>query len=135
MFRKALFITLLATCIVSVSFAQTTTMPPTSTTDAKAKVNIKKERPKGRRHYMTIIKNDTKNILYGNKCFEDFTRKLGFIYEVQTKGYAGSMNGFARFWHNAATKTALVFTAGPWWKARVNKRRKECRATSGDFVG
>ena len=111
------------------------TMPPTSHTDVKAKVNKKKERPKGKRHYMTIVKNNTKKTLYGNKCFEDFTRKLGFIYVIQIKGQSGSLNGFTRFWHNAATKTALMFTAWPWWKLRVNKKYKECRKSSGDFVG
>ncbi len=111
------------------------TMPPTSHTDVKAKVNKRKERPKGKRHYMTIVKNDTKKTLYGNKCFEDFTRKLGFVYIIQIKGQSGSLNGFTRFWHNAATKTALVFTAWPWWKLRVNKKYKECRKSSGDFVG
>ena len=128
---------LLLVVVANLSFAQNEqdSIPPTSTTDLNSKIDIKKERPEGTRHFMTIIKKDTKNILYGNKCFEDFTRELGFIYEVQTKGRAGSMNGFSRFWHNAATKTALCFKAGPWWKARVNKRRKECRTLSGDFVG
>jgi hypothetical protein len=110
------------------------TIPPTSSTDVKAKIKKEKERPK-RERYMAIIKTNTKNTLYGNKCFEDFTRQLGFVYETQVKGQSGSMNGFSRFWHNAATKTGLVFTAWPWWKLRVNKRYKECRKSSGDFVG
>lgn len=126
-------------CIVLVGIAsihaQQVDIPSTSTTDVDAKIDKKKERPEGTRHYMTIIKKDTKNILYGNKCFEDYTRQLGFLYEVQMKGHAGSMNGFTRFWHNAVTKTALCFKAGPWWKLRVNKRRDECRTSSGDFVG
>jgi hypothetical protein len=115
-------------------FAQET-IPPTSTTDVNAKLNKKKERPEGKRHYMTIIKTHTKKTLYGNKCFEDFTRELGFVYEIQIKGQAGSLNGFTRFWHNAGTKTGLVFTAWPWWKLRVNKKRKDCRKSTGDFVG
>ncbi len=110
------------------------TLPPTSSTDRSAKINKRKERPK-KKHYMTIIKTDTKNILYGNKCFEDFTKKLGFIYDIQPKKAPGSMNGFSRFWHNAAVKTALVFTAWPWWRLRVKKKYKECRKYSGDFVG
>lgn|GEM_PF-2127658 len=115
-------------------FAQES-IPRTNTTDVKAKVNKRKERPEGKRHYMSIVKTTTHGILYGNKCFEDFTMKLGFRYEIQVKGKSGSMNGFARFWHNAATKTSLVFRATPWWKLRVNKKRKECRKSSGDFVG
>ena len=116
------------------SFAQET-IPKTSTTDIEVKIKKKKERPEGKRHYMSIIKTNTRNTLYGNKCFEDFTRQLGFIYEVQAKGRSGNRNGFSRFWHNTGTKTALVFTAWPWWKLRVNKRYKECRKSSGDFVG
>ena len=133
--RWILVLFFISIAIMSFGQEENDSIPPTSTTDLNSKIDIKKERPEGTRHYMTIIKKDTKNILYGNKCFEDFTRELGFIYEVQTKGRAGSMNGFARFWHNAATKTALCFKAGPWWKSKVNKRRKECRTLSGDFVG
>jgi hypothetical protein len=128
---SVIIISLLA---ANLSFAQET-IPKTSTTDIDVKIKKKKERPVGKRHYMTIIKTHTKNTLYGNKCFEDFTRQLGFTYQIQVKGQPGSLNGFTRFWHNAGTKTALVFTAWPWWKLRVNKRYKECRKSSGDFVG
>ncbi len=110
------------------------TMPKTNLIDPKAKVDKKKERPKKKR-YMTIVKNGTKGILYGNKCFEEFTQSLGFVYTVQNKNSSGSLNGPARFFHNAATKTALVFTAWPWWKIRVNKKKKDCRKLSGDFTG
>ena len=133
--RLILVVIFFASANLSFGQVKADSIPPTSTTDLNSKIDIKKERPEGTRHYLTIIKKNTKNTLYGNKCFEDFTRKLGFIYEVEMKGRAGSMSGFARFWHNAATKTALFFKAGPWWKARVNKRLKECRTLSGDFVG
>lgn len=133
MLKKLLFI--LITLFAAQQLYAQETIPPTSTTDLDSKINKKKERPKGKRRYMTIIKLNTKNTLYGNKCFEDFTRRLGFVYEIQIKGNAGSMTGFNRFWHNTGTKTALFFTAWPWWKLRVNKRYKECRKSSGDFVG
>ncbi len=133
MLRIAIIIFISVVAIES-TYAQET-IPPTSTTDTKAKIKKKKERPKGKRHYMSIIKTHTRNTLYGNKCFEDFTRQLGFTYEIHVTGQPGSLNGFSRFWHNAGTKTALVFTAWPWWKLRVNKRYKECRKSSGDFVG
>jgi len=109
-------------------------IPPTRTTDLNAKMNKKKERPKSKR-YMTIIKFNTKKTLYGNKCFEDFTRQLGFVYDIQVKGQSGSNNGFTKYWHNAAVKSGLFFTAWPWWRLRVNKRYKQCRKSSGDFVG
>ncbi|MCF6361242.1 MAG: hypothetical protein L3J29_10840 [Cyclobacteriaceae bacterium] len=109
-------------------------MPKTNSIDVNAKVDKRKERPDKKR-YKTIVKNDTKRILYGNKCFEEFTQSLGFMYEVQNKNTSGSLNGAARFFHNAGTKTALFFTAWPWWKLRVNKKKKDCRKLSGDFVG
>ncbi len=110
------------------------TRPKTNSIDVNSNFNKKKERP-DKNHYMTIIKNNTKGILYGNKCFEDFTRSIGFVYSVQIKGNSGSLNSAARFLHNAGVKTALVFTAWPWWKLRVNKKNKDCRKLSGDFVG
>ena len=109
-------------------------VPKTNSIDSKAKVDKRKERPEKDR-YMTIVKNNTKGILYGNKCFEEFTRSIGFVYAVQVKGNSGSLNGMGRFFHNAGVKTALVFTAWPWWKLRVNKKKKDCRKLSGDFVG
>ena len=109
-------------------------IPSTSTTDLNAKMNKEKERPKSKR-YMTIIKFNTKKTLYGNKCFEDFTRQLGFVYDIQVKGQSGSNNGFTKFWHNSVVKSGLFFTAWPWWKLRVNKRFKKCQKSSGDFVG
>lgn len=109
-------------------------IPSTSTTDLKAKMNKEKERPKSKR-YMTIIKFNTRQTLYGNKCFEDFTRQLGFVYDIQVKGQFGSNNGFTKFWHNGVVKSGLFLTAWPWWKLRVNKRYKECKKSSGDFVG
>lgn len=109
-------------------------IPKTNTIDVNAKINKEKERPK-RKRYMTIVKFNTKGILYGNKCFEDFTKRMGFFYDVQNKGQSGSLNGFTKFFHNAGIKTALVFTQWPWWKLRVNKKKKDCRKLSGDFMG
>lgn len=116
-----------------VLFAQET-MPKTNSIDPKAKIDKDKERPE-KKHYMTIIKNDTKGILYGNRCFEEFTQSIGFMYAVQNNKGTGGLNGPARFFHNAGTKTALFFTAWPWWKLRVNNKKKDCRKLSGDFVG
>ena len=111
------------------------TMPKTNTTDINAKVNKNKERPEKKRHYLTIIKSNTKGILYGNKCFEDYTLSKGYQYDIQIKGKQGSMSGFGRFWHNFGVNVGLIFTRGPWWKLSANKKMKECRKLSGDFVG
>lgn len=132
MFRIVILFFLSLTLSLS-AFAQGT-IPPTRTTDLNAKMNKKKERPKSKR-YMTIIKFNTKQTLYGNKCFEDFTKQLGFIYDIQVKGQFGSTNEFTKFWHNTVVKSGLFLTAWPWWKLRINKRYKECKKSSGDFVG
>ena len=94
---KIASVIIISVLAAELSFAQET-IPKTSTTDIDAKIKKKKERPEGKRHYMKIIKTNTKNTLYGNKCFEDFTRQLGFTYEIQIKGQSGSLNGFTRFW-------------------------------------
>ncbi len=130
---RFLYLLLVSLLISIVSFAQET-MPKTNSIDVNAKIDKKKERPDKPR-YKTIIKNDTKGILYGNKCFEEFTQSIGLQYAVQNGNSSGSLNGPARFFHNAGTKTALFFTAWPWWKLRVNKKKKDCRKLSGDFVG
>jgi hypothetical protein len=117
-----------------VVFAQET-MPRTNTTDIDAKVNKNRERPEKKKRYLVIVKTNTKGILYGNKCFEDYTLSKGYLYEIQKKGKNESMSGFDRFWHNFGVNTALIFTKGPWWKLSANKQMKECRKLSGDFVG
>lgn len=130
---KSIAVIVVLVVVASPVWAQET-MPKSNLIDPKAKVDKKKERPKKKR-YMTIVKNNTKGILYGNKCFEEFTQELGFVYAVQNKNSSGSLNGVARFFHNAGTKITLVFTAWPWWKLRVNKKKKDCKKLSGDFVG
>lgn len=120
--------------ILSTNIYAQETLPKSNLIDPNSKVDRRKERPEKNRA-MTIVKNNTQGILYGNKCFEEFTHSIGFVYAVQIKGSSGSLNGAARFFHNAGVKTALFFTAWPWWKLRVNKKKKDCRKLSGDFVG
>ena len=85
---KIASVIIISVLAAELSFAQET-IPKTSTTDIDAKIKKKKERPEGKRHYMKIIKTNTKNTLYGNKCFEDFTRQLGFTYENSDKRSIG----------------------------------------------
>lgn len=82
-----------------------------------------------------IIKKNTREILYGNKCVEEYTRDMGFMYLVIPKGQPGYESELDRFFHNFGAKAKLFFTKGPFWKLRVKKRIKECRKKTGDFVG
>ena len=119
--------------IVAPAFSQTDDVSETNVTSFN-KVDKKKEGPKEKK-LIQIIKNDTKGILYGNRCFEEVTTDMGFEYVVQPKGQPGNLNGFNRFTHNLWAKIKIIFKNGPWWKAKVNKKTKECRELSGDYMG
>jgi hypothetical protein len=119
--------------IVAPAFSQTDDVSETNVTSFN-KVDKKKEGPKEKK-LIQIIKNDTKGILYGNRCFEEVTTDMGFEYVVQPKGQPGNMNEFGRNMHNFWSKFKLFFKAGPFWKSKVNKKVRECRELSGDFVG
>lgn len=103
-------------------------------TDSEHEVNKRKEAPKSKR-LLQIIRNDTRGILYGNKCFEEVTHDMGFEYVVQPKGQPRNGSNFSRFLHNFGVKTAIFFKNGPFWKFKVKKRRRECQEASGDFTG
>lgn len=88
-----------------------------------------------RKFYNTIYKKTPKGLLLGNKCFEDKTKKMGFIYESVKKGETAYSTEFGRLRHNFGVKIKLFFTRGPFWKFKVNKARKRCRQLTGDFYG
>ena len=106
----------------------------TGATDPNTQVNKKKHAPKKRRP-LFIVKKDTRGILYGNRCFLDVQRGMGFEYIVQPKGQPLNRNGLGRNLHNLGIKFALYFRNGPFWQIKLNKKKKECRKLSGDFVG
>lgn len=82
-----------------------------------------------------IIKNDTKKTLTGNLCFEEVTAKMGFQYLAVPKGQIPNKNGFVRWKHNFGVKFIIFFKNGPFWKMKVNKKYKECKYGSGDYIG
>lgn len=107
---------------------------PTDNVDVRSEDNKRKNSPK-RKHYRQIIKNGTKNILYGNPCAVEATRKMGFEYVVQSKNAPGSIKEFRRFWNNIRVKTRLFFLRSPFWKAILKGKFRKCRIKSGDKVG
>jgi len=106
----------------------------TGAIDTETQVDKKKQAPKKRRP-LFIVKKDTKGILYGNRCFLDVQRSMGFEYLVAPKGQPLNRNGLSRNMHNFGIKFLLIFKNGPFWQIRLSKRKKECRKLSGDFVG
>jgi hypothetical protein len=109
-------------------------MNSTHTTNTRARMDARKLGPK-KATYHFIIKNDSKNTLKGNKCFEEVTHKFGFEYLIAPQDLPPNTNGFKRWSHNLGVKFILFFRNGPGWQLRLQKRYKECKYRYGDFVG
>lgn len=113
--------------------AQTTAFGSTSKTSVNPehKENLKKKD----KRLLALIKNNPKKTLMGNRCMDEYTRKLGFEYVLQPKGQQGNRTEFQRLMHNFGVKVNLLFKNGPFWKVKLNKKRKECMAKTGDYAG
>lgn len=107
---------------------------PTENIRMKQDDNKKKNKPK-RKRIDVIIKNNPKDLLYGNPCVEDETLRLGFKYTVQNPGLPGTLKPVTLFIHNLKIYTRLTLTKSPFWKMILNRRVKDCRERSGDWMG
>jgi hypothetical protein len=96
--------------------------------------NNARNRPK-RKKIRVITKNKGEGILYGNPCMVEETMKMGFEYNVQIPGMPGSMLPWRRRYENFKVHLNLIVTKSPFWKLVLNRRVKDCRLRSGDFVG
>ncbi|QSE99118.1 hypothetical protein [Fulvivirga lutea] len=105
---------------------------PTTTKSPKYKSNPKDHKTK---HPIYWVKQSSKGLLIGNPCMEEITQEMGFVYLVQPKGQAYNDNGFERNLHNFFAKLRITLKNGPFWKFKLKKWRKRCRAETGDFVG
>ena len=136
MIIKSLFKTLLLTFPILI-FTQGFTQnrhPPTKAIDPDVEVRKNKIGPKNKK-MLSLIKNNTKGILYGNRCFEEFTHKRGYEYVVQPKGQSRNRNEISRWLHNFGVKFVVTIKNGPFWRIKEQKKKKECRTKSGDYVG
>ncbi|MEQ8473677.1 MAG: hypothetical protein RIC35_20945 [Marinoscillum sp.] len=107
---------------------------PTENVKMGMESNKGKNKPK-RKHISYLYTVDSKNILYGNPCAVEATRKMGFEYVVQPLGIPGSPDEKDYELNNFLVKMKLFFTRSPFWKAILNKRIRECAEKSGDIVG
>lgn len=108
--------------------------PKTNTIEHNPQVDIKKEAPKVKKP-LEIIKNDTQGILYGNKCFEEFTRSRGYIYIVQPQPNPTFKAKLKKFFHNFGVKFIITLKRSIFWKSVEKKKVKDCRLKTGDRVG
>ena len=105
---------------------------PTTNTNPKYSPRDKDYRQKTLIHW---VKPNAKGLLIGNKCMEEVTNKMGFVYLVQPQGQQGHKSEFGRLTHNFFAKIGIFFRNGPFWKFKLKKKAKECRRLTGDFVG
>ena len=106
----------------------------TDNTRVKPKYEERKNEPK-RKKIRVIIKNNPRGILYGNPCLEEETRNMGFQYTVQNAGLPGSLKPVTLRIHNFKVHAYLVLTKSPFWKGILNRRIKDCREKTGDWIG
>lgn len=106
-----------------------------STTSTSLNPTHVSKNPVKQKRLLSWIKNHPRNTLIGNKCMEEITHEMGFEYVLQPKGRQGNTNEFERLIHNFGVKTTLFFKNGPFWKFKLKKMRRQCKARSGDYVG
>lgn len=82
-----------------------------------------------------IYTTRTNFYLVGQPCMVEFTRKLGFEYMAYDEYPHEKWGPIGFHFYNITSRIGLIFTAGPLWKSKVNKRLAQCRRASGDFIG
>ncbi len=97
--------------------------PPTKAIDPDVEVRKKKIGPKNKK-LLSLIKNNTKGILYGNRCFEEFTHHCGYEYVVQLKGQSRNRNEIRRWLHNFGVKFVVTIKNGPFGGLRSTRRKR-----------
>lgn len=105
-----------------------------STEKIKRQPELEPEREKKSQRLLSIYIKDTQNVLYGNPCMDKVTGRFGYEYVVMPKNASKFHSGFQRYLHNFFVKTALFFR-NPFWKIISNKKAKECRQKTGDYMG
>lgn len=122
--------------IASISYAQDDLrFGDTGTTNRKSPTYKSNNKNFKKKRLIQWIKNEPNGLLLGNKCMEDVTRKMGFEYVVQPKGQQGNRTELGRLMHNLFAKFGVTLRNGPFWKFKLKKKRKECRQSTGDYVG
>lgn len=105
--------------------ANTNTMP----------TNKREDKSQKQKRVVQWVKNDSKGLLIGNPCMEDVMAEMGFTYLIQMKGVSVYKNNIGRYFHNKGVKITLFFRNGPFWRMKLNRKRRECRLQTRDFVG
>ncbi|HEX9651365.1 MAG TPA: hypothetical protein VGA21_12450 [Cyclobacteriaceae bacterium] len=132
-YLEYIFLGVFLTGLCSFTFAQDKP-PKTNKIDQNPRVDISKEGPKAKK-YLEILKSDTQGILYGNLCFEEFTRSKGYIYVIQPQPNPIFKARFKKSWHNFGVKLIITLKHSIFWKVVEKNKTRECRQKTGDRVG
>ena len=108
--------------------------PKGETTNTTYGAKIKNE-PPAPKEYMHFYLTNTRGVLLGNKCMDDYTEKMGFRYVMMPPDQEGSLSPAQIRLNNFGVKFALLLKNGPFWHHRLNKKIRVCREKSGDFMG
>ncbi len=93
-------------------------------------------RRKGKKkRLLQVYRRDPARVLYGNRCVTELTQKMGFEYVIITPEAAGEERYVTTFAQNVSSGFLLTFRHGPFWQRKVRRRIRNCRESSGDFVG
>ena len=85
-----------------------------------------------RKVHLTFLNSD--KLLEGNRCFEDYLDEKRIRLSAPSTG-AESVGGLRRVLSNTGARIRGTFRHGPFWVARLNKKRRECRNALHDFIG
>lgn len=131
---KALVCVIVFTVVVSFEGVSQIDYKEKSTEKVKFNPDLKPQNESPKRRLLSIYVKDTRNVLYGNPCMNKVTQRFGYEYVVMPKNAKKMHSGFQRSMHNFSVKTVLFFR-NPFWKIISNKKAKECRQKTGDYMG
>ena len=132
-FLKYVFLSVFSITLITYAYAQDKPSK-TNTIDQNPRVDIKKEGPKVKKP-LEILKSDTQGILYGNLCFEEYTRSKGYIYVIQPQPNPTFKARYKKNWHNFGVKLIITLKHSIFWKVVEKNKTRECRQKTGDRVG
>lgn len=137
---KLLYIIILSFVCLSLSAQEKLNFGDTENTAPKSPTYKANDKQYKKRKPVELIKTSSKGLLLGNPCMEEIYKELELRYTIQRKEFTGKpnsnyVNGFYRFFKNFGAKVKLLLRNGPFWKFKLNKKRKQCRELAGDYVG
>jgi hypothetical protein len=84
-------------------------------------------------HYIQYHITETGSILYGNRCAEEASSKMGVEFILIPKDIGSGMRQRNMYFTNLRASIKATLKNGFFWKKRLEKRIKKCRDGTSDF--